>query len=325
MLSSKFVRGKIGNYCEKDNNKTLQNAVNSSFKKKKRCCGSEFNNRVIKVETVNKINPFSSFDENILTSDNFPNLNTQFSIKSLFNLGKERIPTQISSKKKRQNFDSEFSQEEKSLDKSSDFDLEDEEENLSFLNSKNEHDFFNLKKEFELFYTKDFINKTPEDLLNLELNLALNKSMLIFSSYNRKIKVIAKKNNALRKICSYLCGSIDMLYKQLYKLSAYKNKSESKESALKNGYAEKKEEKEIYSDCISGFNEQIFLYKKAYDFYKGKNGRASKTEELRKICDVVLNKRRKECSYLINFDNKKCKNIIKRIGFIKSFINVKNK
>lgn len=84
-------------------------------------------------------------------------------------------------------------------------------------------DFISLKKDFELFYTKKFIDGINNDLIDLEYNLALYKIFGLVMSYNYHIEKVFNENNSLKITIKSLYSKIKEMNKKYSKL---KNKRE---------------------------------------------------------------------------------------------------
>ena len=96
------------------------------------------------------------------------------------------------------------------------------ESNKSIINMSNEESYFNeynsLKKDFELLYTNSFINRIQTDLINLEFNLALEKSLALFTAYNSEVQFLFFKNIILKNELIKYTNHMKYLNKKIYKL-----------------------------------------------------------------------------------------------------------
>lgn len=93
----------------------------------------------------------------------------------------------------------------------------------NFNNSILYEDFTSLKKDFELFYTKKFIDGINHDLIELEFNLALDKIFDLLMSYNFHVEKIFNENNSYKINIKTIISRIKEINKKLVKL---KNKKE---------------------------------------------------------------------------------------------------
>ena len=64
----------------------------------------------------------------------------------------------------------------------------------------NYEQFYSVKKDYELFYTLKFIESIKNDLLDLEFNLALDKSISLFMLYNKEVNSFYKRKKELLNI-----------------------------------------------------------------------------------------------------------------------------
>ena len=69
--------------------------------------------------------------------------------------------------------------------------------NIIKVEKQNNHweydEFMSIKKDYDLFYTSVFIKGIKKDLLDLEFNIAVEKSIAWFLSYNTKVYLFIKK------------------------------------------------------------------------------------------------------------------------------------
>ena len=73
-------------------------------------------------------------------------------------------------------------------------------ENLNEEEKIKNNEFLTLKKDYDLFYTTKFIKSIKNDLLDLELNLAIHKSISLFKLYNKESNILFENRNELIKI-----------------------------------------------------------------------------------------------------------------------------
>ena len=90
-------------------------------------------------------------------------------------------------------------------------------------------EFISMKKDYELLYTPAFIKEIKKDLLDLEFNIALEKSISLFLLYNNHISLFFKqKKELLTSIKNYM-KKIDYINKKSNLLDSMKRKDEIKE------------------------------------------------------------------------------------------------
>ena len=94
-------------------------------------------------------------------------------------------------------------------------------------------EFISMKKDYDLLYTPAFIKEIKKDLLDLEINIALEKSISLFLLYNSHISLFEKqKNDNFNKI-KYYEDKIEILNKKIDLLNKFKRKNEIKEKNQK--------------------------------------------------------------------------------------------
>ena len=91
-------------------------------------------------------------------------------------------------------------------------------------------DFFSTKKNFDLFYTSNFINNVQNDLLKLELNLAVNKSFDLFTLYNKEKSHLTNEYNDLIKMKNNYQNMLQDINKKIDKLKSYQRRCSNKTS-----------------------------------------------------------------------------------------------
>ena len=89
--------------------------------------------------------------------------------------------------------------------------------------------FYSMKKDYELFYTLKFIENIKNDLLDLEFNLALDKSISLFMLYNKEVNSFYKRKKELVNVILNYEHKIEEIHKQMDLLSHKKRKNERKE------------------------------------------------------------------------------------------------
>ena len=89
-------------------------------------------------------------------------------------------------------------------------------------------DFISMKKDYELLYTPAFIKEIKKDLLDLEFNIALEKSISLFLLYNNHISLFFKQKKELLTIIKNYMKNIDFINKKQTLLDAIKKKEKNK-------------------------------------------------------------------------------------------------
>jgi hypothetical protein len=90
-------------------------------------------------------------------------------------------------------------------------------------------EFFEKKKDYELFYTLKFIRSIKNDLIDLEFNIALDKSISLFKLYNKEANIFFNtKFNLINTIINY-SNKIKQMHKKIYLLKIRNKKNELKE------------------------------------------------------------------------------------------------
>ena len=89
-------------------------------------------------------------------------------------------------------------------------------------------DFISMQKDYELLYTPAFIKEIKKDLLDLEFNIALEKSISLFLLYNNHISLFFKQKKELLTIIKNYMKNIDFINKKQNLLDAIKKKEKNK-------------------------------------------------------------------------------------------------
>ena len=89
-------------------------------------------------------------------------------------------------------------------------------------------DFISMQKDYELLYTPAFIKEIKKDLLDLEFNIALEKSISLFLLYNNHISLFFKQKTELLTIIKNYMKNIDFISKKQILLDAIKKKEKNK-------------------------------------------------------------------------------------------------
>ena len=92
-------------------------------------------------------------------------------------------------------------------------------------------EFISMKKDYDLLYTPVFIKDIKKDLLDLEFNIAIEKSISLFLSYNNQVYIFFKRNKGLFNSIKNYANKIKIMNKKIYSLNAVKTKKELKEKS----------------------------------------------------------------------------------------------
>ena len=167
-------------------------------------------------------------------------------------------------------------------------------------------EFSSVKKDYDLFYTLKFIRSIKNDLLDLEFNIAIDKSLSLFILYNKDINNIYKRKNELINIIKNYTSKIRQIYKKIDKIDNIKRKNELK-----------KKNDLIFKDPLSDLYNAKLHQKKIFEtlIYD----KINKKEKLKSIITSLL-KKQTSLLDILNKDkdkNKKIENeekiIIKKI------------
>ena len=151
------------------------------------------------------------------------------------------------------------------------------EERITFHN--NDIEFISMKKDYELLYTTNFIKDIKNDLLDLEFNIALEKSISLFLTYNSHISLFYKEKNDLLETIKNYVNKIELLNKKMNLLNISKRKDENKEN-----------NKKILND-YSNINLKINYLKQKNIFQKLVNDKIDKKLMLKSIISILLKKK----------------------------------
>ena len=105
--------------------------------------------------------------------------------------------------------------------------------NIYYYENETIDEFNSLKNNFELLYSKTFINNIKKDLIILEFKLALEKIFSLFTCYKKDVEYLYFKNLNLRNEIKNLETKIKYIRKKLYKLNGKKEDLKSKKKRLK--------------------------------------------------------------------------------------------
>ena len=153
-------------------------------------------------------------------------------------------------------------------------------------------EFSSMKKDYDLFYTLKFIKSIKNDLLDLEFNIAIDKSLSLFILYNKEINNIYKRKNELTNIIMNYTSKIRQIYKKIDKIDNIKRKNElKKKNAL------------ILKDPLSELYNAKLNQKKIFENLI--HNKINKKEQLKSIITSLL---KRQTSLLDNMNKDKDKN-----------------
>ena len=91
-------------------------------------------------------------------------------------------------------------------------------------------EFISMKKDYDLLYTSVFIKAIKKDLLDLEFNIALEKSISLFLTYNSKIFLLSNQKKDLISAIKTYANKSKVLNKKIYLLNMLRNKKEMEDN-----------------------------------------------------------------------------------------------
>ena len=138
-------------------------------------------------------------------------------------------------------------------------------------------EFSSMKKDYDLFYTLKFIRSIKNDLIDLEFNLAIDKSLSLFNLYNEEINKLYKRKKSLTNIIINYSNKIRNMHKKIYILDNTKKKHELK---TKN--------KQIFKECHFDFNKTKLSQKKIFENLVQE--KTDKKEKLKSIITSLMKK-----------------------------------
>ena len=100
------------------------------------------------------------------------------------------------------------------------------------VNNYEYEEYMYIKKDYDLLYTKVFISEIKQDLLDLEFNIALEKSIALFMSYNNHLYLFIKQKNDLINEIKNHTRKIKIINKKINLLKSIKAKKEMKEKNI---------------------------------------------------------------------------------------------
>lgn len=156
-------------------------------------------------------------------------------------------------------------------------------------------EFFEKKKDYELFYTLKFIRNIKNDLLDLEFNIALDKSISLFKLYNNEASFFYNiKTNLINKIANY-SNKIKQMHKKIYLLKVQNKKIDLKEK-----------NKMIIKECnINKYNEVIAQKKILENLIEQSN----KKQKIKTIVSALIKKHKISLDKNIQKENNENKSL----------------
>lgn len=150
-------------------------------------------------------------------------------------------------------------------------------------NENNFDEFSEKKKDYELFYTLKFIRSIKNDLIDLEFNIALDKSIYLFKLYNKETNIFDKtKNNLINTIVNY-SNKIKQMHKKIYLLKIRNKKNELKEKNIM-----------IIKECKTNKYKEVIAQKKILENLIDQN---NKKQKIKAIVSILVKKHK------LSFDN----------------------
>ena len=152
------------------------------------------------------------------------------------------------------------------------------------------NEFLTLKKDYDLFYTTKFIKSIKNDLLDLELNLAIQKSISLFKLYNKESNILFENRNELIKTIKNYAYKI---VEENKKLNLLNNKKIKFELGEKN--------KKLIQNSFFNFNNEILNQHKIFENIINK--KINKKEKLKVIISLIV-KTKPDLLNKVNKNNK---------------------
>ena len=150
-------------------------------------------------------------------------------------------------------------------------------------NENNFDEFSEKKKDYELFYTLKFIRSIKNDLIDLEFNIALDKSIYLFKLYNKETNIFDKtKTNLINTIVNY-SNKIKQMHKKIYLLKIRNKKNELKEKNIM-----------IIKECKTNKYKEVIAQKKILENLIDQN---NKKQKIKEIVSTLVKKHK------LSFDN----------------------
>jgi hypothetical protein len=138
-------------------------------------------------------------------------------------------------------------------------------------------EFSSMKKDYDLFYTLKFIRSIKNDLIDLEFNIAIDKSLSLFNLYNKDINMLSKRKATLTNIIIIYTSKIRNMYKKISILDNIKKKQELK---TKN--------KQLFKESLFDFDNSKLSQKKIFESLF--HDKINKKEQLKSIITSLMKK-----------------------------------
>ena len=156
------------------------------------------------------------------------------------------------------------------------------------------NEFSTLKKDYDLFYTTKFIKSIKNDLLELEFNLAIEKSISLFLLYNKESYILFKKKKELMNVITNHIHKTEEIHKKMNLLNYKKIKNELKEK-----------NKVVIKESYFNYNNKFLFQKEIFEnLIKTKK---NKKEKLKAIISLIIKSKPSLLNLFNNKNNKKQK------------------
>ena len=212
---------------KKTSSKTIKKISSNILKKHITKEIEEFNNPTEENYKIPKFNTENNFNINFMNSENKQNDNfnnqmiesksdnnfiknesIEFNEEFSFNNYKNKILD-----------DTDIKEKENDKDETYNFSKNNDLDNIEYNDNPIDEEFLGLKNDFKIFYTKDYIDDINDDLLNLEIELCIEKIFDLILSYHQTLKLHEIENNIEQnKIKNYI-KDIKIINKQILKVN----------------------------------------------------------------------------------------------------------
>ena len=222
---------------KKTSSKTIKKISSNILKKHITKEIEEFNNPTEENYKIPKFNTENNFNINFMNSENKKNDNfnnqmiesksdnnfiknesIEFNEEFSFNNYKNKILD-----------DTDIKEKENDKDETYNFSKNNDLDNIEYNDNPIDEEFLGLKNDFKIFYTKDYIDDINDDLLNLEIELCIEKIFDLILSYHQALKLHEIENKIEQnKIKNYIKEN-KILNKQILKVNCLNiiNKSQN--------------------------------------------------------------------------------------------------
>ena len=137
------------------------------------------------------------------------------------------------------------------------------------------NEFLTFKKDYDLFYTSKFIKNIKNDLLDLEFNLAIDKSISLFILYYKEVNILYNNKKELMESIKNYTNKIEEENKKLSLLNNKKMKFEFKEK-----------NKKLIKNSFLDIKSEILNQKKIFENII--NNKISKKQKLKSILSLII-------------------------------------